>query len=243
MDALSHRLEHAEELMDQPSIEPGQLRRALTDLQWVNRYLGGTGTILREVRKLMNGSTQMSWTALDLGTGSADIPIGLVKWGQAKQIDFKVTAVDLHPTTIVFAQQWTNAYPNIKVEQGDALNLPYPDGQFDIVTNSLFLHHLTNEEAVRLLQEMARMCRLGFIVSDLKRSRMTWLGTFLLGKLTGKGPVFQHDGPVSVQRSFTRQDIEVLSLRSGLPELNVDDSHPFRLILTWKKPAGWSPTP
>ena len=44
----------------------------------------------------------------------------------------------------------------------------------------MVLHHLTVEEAVRLIREMARVARLGVVVNDLERSRLGWIGAWLM---------------------------------------------------------------
>ena len=51
-----------------------------------------------------------------------------------------------------------------------------PQGAADVVTNSLFLHHLTGTEAVAALSNMRRAAGHAVVVSDLRRS---WGGYWL----------------------------------------------------------------
>jgi ubiquinone/menaquinone biosynthesis C-methylase UbiE len=48
---------------------------------------------------------------------------------------------------------------NVKFVYGDAENLPFADGVFDLVTSRFAVHHLTDPSAV--VSEMVRACRFG----------------------------------------------------------------------------------
>ncbi len=234
-DLLQSRVDR-EELMDLPSTSRAEFEEALTDIQWVNRYLRGADTLIDAVDELVSPLQKREFTVLDMGTGAGDIPIALVQWGQKQGIRFKVTAVDLHPVAVEYARQKTSGFPEIEVIQADALNLPFADGQFDLVVSSMFMHHLNTDEAVRLLQEMARLSRIGFVVNDLERSPLAWLGIRALGAVLRKGRVFRHDAPLSVQRGFQVRDVEELKALCGLPQIAIARKPPYRIVLTWRKP-------
>jgi ubiquinone/menaquinone biosynthesis C-methylase UbiE len=229
-----------EELMDQPTTSRKDFTRALYDIQWVNRHLGGIDVLMTELIQMIPANHSGLLTILDLGTGSADIPKAIAQWTRqapsARSVWVDITAVDLHPVAVDVARQLTQGYPEIRVVQADALNLPYADRSFDIVISSMFMHHLPNDQAVRLLQEMARLCRVGFIVNDLQRHLLAWLGIKALGMLQGKGKVFQNDAPLSVLRGFTRHELQQLKRDADLPDLVIQHHRPYRWILSWKKP-------
>ena len=46
---------------------------------------------------------------------------------------------------------------NVRFQRGDAERLPFADGEFDVTVCRLALHHV--EEPLRVLREMARVCR------------------------------------------------------------------------------------
>jgi len=228
--------------MDMPTISRKDFTEALYDIQWVNRHLGGTAAILSELAQFIPPSGVFS--ILDLGTGSADIPQAIMDWAHQAfllhSIQFKITAVDIHPVAVDIAQQLAQAYPEIGVIQADALNLDFPDESFDVVISSMFMHHLPAHQPVRLLQEMARLCRRGLIVNDLERHPLAWLGIKALGILQGKGKIFQNDAPLSVLRGFTRQELLALREAAGLPTLQIHHRNPYRWVLSWKKEIGHS---
>lgn len=236
-----------EELMDLPTTSRKDFTEALYDIQWVNQNLGGVNVLLAELMEFIppyaDGEEVTSFTILDLGTGSADIPRAIAQWlrqhpaGQSLKVH--ITAVDVHPVAVAVARQMGQEYPEIRVIQGDALNLDFADDTFDVVISSMFMHHLPSDEAVRLLQTMARLGRQGFIVNDLERHPLAWLGIKVLGFLQCKGKIFQNDAPLSVLRGFTYQELTILKDAAGLPDLAIHHRRPYRWILSWKKSHNW----
>jgi ubiquinone/menaquinone biosynthesis C-methylase UbiE len=49
--------------------------------------------------------------------------------------------------------------PGLRFDQAMAQDLPYDDGSFDAVVTSLFLHHLTRDQKLEALAEVARVLR------------------------------------------------------------------------------------
>lgn len=225
-----------EEWMDMPSTSREDFVRALEDIQWVNERLGGTQAIVDTLFKHMRFLQNQPVSILDLGTGSADIPLALAQTARSKQRNVEILAVDLNETAVQVARETTLAYPEIQVLQADALALPYADQTFDWVISSMFMHHLKQAEAVHLLQEMSRLARCGFIINDLERHPLAYAAISILGKVTRKGRVFMNDAPLSVLRGFTRSDLESLKEQSGLPTLEIQHRRPYRWILTWTRP-------
>lgn len=224
-----------EEWMDQPSTSPEAFSRALVDIQWVNRNLGGTETMLKTVVQMLPPHEANPIHILDLGTGSADIPLALLRWSETARRALQITAVDLHPVAVAEARQLCKNAPQIQVIQADALHLPYPDQSFDLVISSMFMHHLEDEQAIRLLLEMARMSRTGLIINDLERHPLAWLGIKALGHLTGKGDIFMNDAPLSVLRGFTRPELEALIASAGLKNVEIQHHRPYRWIVRWTR--------
>ena len=79
--------------------------------------------------------------------------------------------------------------PGLTLQVGDGRSLPYPDRSFDIVHSSLVLHHLSEADARAFLAEMARVARLGIVVNDLSRSRLGWIGAWLMAPPAHAQPV------------------------------------------------------
>ncbi len=105
---------------------------------------------------------------LDLGTGTAQIPIELCRQDPRP----RVTAIDLSEEMLKIARHNVAAAKlteRIQVEKVDAKGLPYADGSFASVISNSIIHHIP-EPAVTFA-EMVRVCRPGgrLFVRDLMR--------------------------------------------------------------------------
>jgi 2-polyprenyl-3-methyl-5-hydroxy-6-metoxy-1,4-benzoquinol methylase len=224
------------EIMDNAEVSEAEFLRAMAEIRWVNRHLNGVNCILKPLKQLcQNISGELPLQILDLGTASADIPKAIVKWARKSGRQLSVTAVDLHPTAVLAAQQYVKNYQEIKVVQGNALCLPQDQPRYDFVISSMFLHHLDDDTAVQLLKMMADQAQRGFIINDLERHPLAWLGIRLLGWITGKGKIFRYDSALSVKRAFTRKELEDFCIRAGLRCARVEHHFPFRWVIVWQR--------
>ena len=98
----------------------------------------------------------------------------------------------------------------------DARELPWPDGSFDVVHSSLLVHHLEPRDAIAFLREAGRVARLGVIVNDLVRARRNWVAARAGLPLITRNRFTRHDGPMSVQRSYTRVELRALLAGANL---------------------------
>src|SRR3989338_3353560 len=112
---------------------------------------------------------------LDIGTGTATIPIMLCK----KNKNVFVTALDYSEEMLKIAKK---KIKNNKIESRISLikanaekKLPFKDKSFDIVISHHTLHHLSNIEM--LLKESLRVCKINgkVIIKDLIRPKNKFL--------------------------------------------------------------------
>lgn len=209
--------------MDAPDVDPRELERSLSDLQHVNRWLGGRRTALQPLaamlRRLPRGRP---YRVLDVASGAADIPRDVVRWGRRHGYALHVVAADLHAGTLAVARRQTADEPAISVLAADARALPLPDGAVDFALCSTALHHFDEPDAVRVLRELGRVARRGVVVNDLLRSWLGVVGVHLLAATLWRGhPVTRHDGPLSLRRSYTAPELRALARRAGLCEARV----------------------
>lgn len=124
---------------------------------------------------------------------------------------------------------------------GDALRLPFADASFDFVTSSLMAHHFSEQDVSRLLAEMSRVARHAVLLNDLARHLVPWLGIRAFGPLL-KSPMVRHDGPLSVLRGWTREELLACAREAGLGDrATVERRFPYRLVLIVTRDA--SPRP
>ena len=225
------------ERMDEPDQDPAELVRSLADLREVNRWLGGTRVVLGRLGGLVERHPRPAYRVLDVATGSADVPLAVVAWGRRRGIAIEVVATDLHAGTLAEARRRTTGEDRVAVERSDARELPYADGAFDLALCSTALHHFdARGDLLRVLGELRRVARIGGVVNDLRRSRPALLGARLLAATRWRGhPVTRHDGPLSVRRAFTPEELRGLAAEAGLPGARVTTHLPFRVALTWEE--------
>src|SRR5262249_40783337 len=151
---LTHR-DRQPEMMDQPGLDAGQHIAALRGLARINRWSGSAGILWPPLRSVALRSSEKPVRVLDLATGGGDVPIRLCRNARRAGLRMEFAACDISDTAIAFAQREAAAKGTpVKFFRLDGLHEPLPEG-YDVVTCSLFLHHLDDEQAVSLLQRMA----------------------------------------------------------------------------------------
>jgi hypothetical protein len=132
-----------------------------------------------------------------------------------------VFALDRGRATLSYARDYTHAYPEITLIQGDALDLPVRPESVDIVISAMTLHHLSPEEAARYLVEIDGAARRGWVVNDLVRGRIAHGLVWLLTRLLTRSAMARHDGPLSILRSYTPPEVTALCEKAGLFDVRI----------------------
>jgi ubiquinone/menaquinone biosynthesis C-methylase UbiE len=212
------RLASTSELMDGPLDDRVALATNLRDLRRVNRLFGGTD-LSRRALAVLAGRDHKPLTILDVGTGAADIPAALIADAAQQGVSRQVTAMDSRPEmlqTAVATEPGLATIPSLHLRVGDGRRLADPDRSYDIAHSSMVIHHLEPEEAVRFLREMGRVAKDGVIVNDLVRSRLNWVGAWLISHLFTRSRYTRYDAPLSVRRAYTLAELETLLARASL---------------------------
>jgi ubiquinone/menaquinone biosynthesis C-methylase UbiE len=123
-------------------------------------------------------------------------------------------------------------FPNIC---GDALALPLRDQSFDVVSSTLFAHHLEPEELVKFTNEALRVARHAVLINDLVRSSIHY-GLTIAGRAIYRSRVTRHDAPVSVRRSYTVSEMRDIVAQSCAAKIDIRTSFLFRMgVIAWKQ--------
>lgn len=224
---------YEEEMLDAGEGTDTDVAHSLSDLRRINRLLGGRKVILRALSScLQDGDARSKEVSLlDVGTGSADIPMAVGAECHRRGLDSFIAAVDISERNLRVSRARLNVSADIHLVQADSLKLPFAARSFDFVTASLFLHHFGDEDVVRLLADFGRIAKRAVIINDLVRNLVPYYFTRISGPFMAWSFLTRNDAPVSVLRGFTPDEMKRLASRAGLSHVYVKRSFPYRLSL------------
>lgn len=220
----------AAELLDTDQGTPAELAASLDDLWWIQRRLGGLSSLRRLLAPWRSQPAQRPLRVLDVGAGAGQTSAYLRDWLAAQGADWTMFALDRRFSHL---QHGRPVARGLRAVVADALALPFPDGSFDLVLCSLFLHHFHGAAAQALLREMQRVTRGALVVHDLERSALALLFFRLVSPFV-TSRITRHDGAVSIQQAYSAREMAALARGAGLGDGGVVEVRrlwPFRLGL------------
>jgi ubiquinone/menaquinone biosynthesis C-methylase UbiE len=124
----------------------------------------------------------------------------------------------------------------------DALALPFTDNSFDLVTCSLFAHHLQPTDLARFGGEAARVCRRAVLINDLIRHPVH-VALVCAGFPLMRSYVSRVDGLASVRRAYTPEEVrEILNGSKAVDHVEISTHYLFRMgVIAWKGRAASKP--
>ena len=215
------RAEGAHEVLDGTVTAP-ERAASLADIDRLNSWFGGYAISLREIRRLASAVPRdRSLRIVDVGGATASFAVRVARWARRTGRAVHIVVVDRDATTLRLARAAAAGYPEISLVLGDAAALPCRERGIDIVTSALTLHHLEPTQAAASLHEMAAAARIGVVVNDLLRRRLSLGLVWLVTRLLGCHPISRHDGPLSVRRSYSRDELTALAEQAGAQRLTI----------------------
>lgn len=222
------------ELMDDPNLAEKDHHQALHGLRRVNQ-LSRTAKIVSDAIIHYCKKEKLAFVrVLDLACGGGDVTVQVAKILNQAGVKAEVHGWDCSQTAIEFAckQQQVDNPIQVQFDVANALTNG-SDQVFDVVYCTLFLHHLSDEDANRLLSAMWKMSHHLVLIDDLRRSTMGYVLAVVGCHLLSRSPIVHVDGPLSVRAAFTESEILELSDRCDLPRPKIERHWPHRFLLTW----------
>ncbi len=221
------------EIMDQPGIDAQRYRRVMEGLTRINYVTRSAGLFWPSIRQLASASPGWAFTLLDVATGAGDVPVSLARRARRAGIDLRVSACDVSQQAIDHARERAERAGvdvTFFVHDAVAAGIPKP---FDMVTSSLFLHHLEDAQCVEVLRTMSAAARRLLLISDLLRSRANYWMAYVGVRLLTRSDVMHIDGPRSVEGAFAWDEVRQLCRRAGLESVELAHRWPCRYLLRW----------
>jgi 2-polyprenyl-3-methyl-5-hydroxy-6-metoxy-1,4-benzoquinol methylase len=214
------------ELLDDDAGTPSEIAESIVDLHSINRRFGGISTSLAMIEEIADKSGKRDLSLLDVGAGNGDLPATLRAQLQSRGIRLHLALLDR-----VYSHLGNGAACIV----GDALNLPFSDNSFDIVTCNLFLHHLTPAEVVNFGHEALRCSRIAVAINDLIRSPLH-LALVYAGLPLFHSRITRHDAPASVRQAYTPAEIRGLFSQTKAAQVDIMKHYLYRMgIVAWKR--------
>lgn len=209
------------EILDELDCDIQTLKDNLKDIAKFNSLLGTRNAILSYIKiiievKKLSGKIRI----LDLCCGSADIPIYIIDWARKYNKDIEIIAIDIDKNIIEVAKEESKNYPEILCKVGDAFDLEYDSNYFNIVICSQAFHHFSDENCINLLKVMDNLSNDGFIVNDLRRAWINYIGAFLISRIGNMNYMSKNDAPISVLRAFTKKEFLELAKKADIKNTN-----------------------
>lgn len=191
------------ELMDAPGVTLSELSVAHKELRVINRFLGGYSLLLDGIREVCNDREVSS--LIDVGCGSGDNLRVIADHFRKERKKLRLRGVDLNPDAIEIGKSLSVRYPEIRYSTG---NVWEPFGTADIITCSLFCHHFNDEQIVSLVNRLVSSAHVAVVINDLHRHWFAYHSISFLTKIFSSSRLVRNDAPLSVARSFSRDDWE-----------------------------------
>ncbi|MGZ4789506.1 MAG: methyltransferase domain-containing protein [Terriglobales bacterium] len=213
------------EVLDTNRASPEDVRDSLVDLQRINRWFGGISTTEKLITIVLERTGVKELTLLDVASASGDIAHTIQQRLARRDIRLEYTLLDRD--TAHFHGNGTTRV------QADALRLPFRGDSFDIVTSSLFAHHLEPEQIASFAREALRVARVALLINDLRRSYVH-LAAVHAGKLLFRR-ITRHDSVASVWNAYTPHEMRSMLNHGAACEVQIENTYLFRMgAIAWK---------
>jgi ubiquinone/menaquinone biosynthesis C-methylase UbiE len=219
------------ELLDTDSGTPEEVEAALRDLRSFNQRLGGVATARGLVHAVARRTCKTHFSLLEIAAGTGFVPIQAGRDLSNDGIKLDVTLLDRAPTHLP-------RNSNTRKVVADALSVPFSDSAFDLVSCTLFLHHLAPEEVVEFACESLRVARIAVLVNDLVRHPLH-LALAYGGLPLYRSRITRNDAPASVKQAYTLKEIVGFFRNAGAIKAETQKHFLFRMgVIAWKPGPG-----
>jgi ubiquinone/menaquinone biosynthesis C-methylase UbiE len=206
----------------------------LSELRLVNRWIGDTyalkATLLREIESL----DLKEVSVLDVGAGSGELLREIAKFGRKTTRKTKLFGLEYNQRSAESIILESKDFNEISAVRGTGFSLPFADNSFDYTICSLFTHHFTDENVIKLLAEMKRVSSRGVFVIDLHRQAIAY-GLYKIFCVAFRiSNLVREDGSLSVLRGFKPNELNYLAEKAKLENVEVSKHFPYRLVLRGK---------
>ncbi len=231
-----------EEIMDRPDVDPSAHAQALRGLRRINVASRTSDAIAKPIVEFARKKNLSSLSMLDIACGGGDVPIGVTLFAKLAGLNIDLTLLDKSATALnLAAASARSAGISAKTIEadllGDSSSAPPDLHPYDVVTCSLFLHHVPDAaRVIALLSRIRQMARQLVVISDLRRCRSGLAAAWVGGRIFTRSEIVRHDAVASVRSAWTTADLRAFSASAGLTSARIFRCWPWRMMLIWEAP-------
>jgi len=219
--------------MDDPAIGREEHLHALDGLARINRLSFASVPIARAIRRV-GLALGRPVRVVDVAAGSGDVVLDAVR---RSGVPAEILATDVSETALQAAGERASGLGvRIETRRVDAIREALPECDLSVCT--LFLHHLSRDDAATVLRRMLNAGSCGGIVSDLRRG---WWGTALAAVVPGlltRSRVVRVDALRSARAAWSIGEMRGLLQEAGVGGAGVRAAFPSRMVVEWSGGAG-----
>ncbi len=216
--------------MDDLEVGGEELTQTLKELRTINKLLGGNYVTTSAIQRFRKIFPQEDYSIADIGCGGGDMLKVMADWAYKKELPCSFIGIDANPNIIKLAKKQLEEYKNVKFEQANVFSENFISEPVDIITCTLFTHHFTDEELIHLLSSFKNKSKLGVVINDLHRHPLAYHSIRLLTRFFSKSEMVKNDGPLSVLRSFKKDEWYNILNKAGFTRVEITWNWAFR----WK---------
>jgi ubiquinone/menaquinone biosynthesis C-methylase UbiE len=239
------------ELLDTDSGTPTEVAESIADLRMFNRWFGGVSTTRSLIQSVARKTGKSEFSLLEVAAGDGFLAQAVSASLQPHGVRIKVTLLD-RALSHLPNQKTLSSRAKLNDSQresfgavegpafagssvvADALNLPFPDNTFDLISCSLFAHHLSPEQVTKFARESLRVCRQAVLVNDLIRHPLH-LALVYAGMPLYRSRLTRHDAPASVRQAHTVEEMQGFIQQAGATTVEIQRHYLYRMgVIAWK---------
>lgn len=204
----------------------------LREIRFINRVLGDVRALRKTLLRDIESARLEEFSVLDVGAGSGELLREIGGFARKRKLGAHLCGLELNKRSArAIVEESKDFGRQISAVRGDAFQLPFADGAFDYAICSLFTHHFTDENVLKILSEMKRVARRGIFVIDLQRHPNAYRAYKIFCAVFRISPLVREDGLLSILRSFAPEELKALGEQARLKNVSVERHFPSRLVL------------
>ena len=223
------------EILDSDDCPASEVEASLRDLGRINRWFGGVATTRKMIESVAAATGKKHFSVLEVAAGSGEVPKAAGEQLRRKGITLDVLCLDRIHSHLRSNHENVNENARCGVV-ADALALPFANDSFDLVSCSLFAHHLEPTDLSRFAAEALRVSRTAVLINDLIRHPLH-LALVYAGFPLMRSYVSRVDGLASVRRAYVPEEMQhILSSTATPAKVEISSHFLFRMgVIAWKE--------